>query len=42
MIKAFENLEEDEEDIIDEISSMVGGSVEGYSLPLGDKPKKRY
>ena len=42
-IKAFENLEEDdEEEIIDEISSMVGGSVEGYSLPLGDKPKKRY
>ena len=48
MIKAFAEIDEDEdeiseeEEIIDEISSMVGGSVAGYSLPLGDKPKKRY
>ena len=25
---------------LDELSSMAGGSVEGYSLPLGAKPKK--
>ena len=26
---------------IDEISSMAGGSVQGYSLPLGAKPKRK-
>ena len=26
---------------IEELSSMAGGSVEGYSLPLGAKPKRR-
>jgi len=34
-----EILEEDDE--LEEISSMAGGSVEGYSLPLGAKPRKR-
>jgi len=35
-----EILEEDEEEL-EEISSMAGGSVEGYALPLGAKPRKR-
>ena len=26
---------------IDEISSMAGGSVQGYSLPLGAKPRRK-
>ncbi len=39
ILKAFEDL--DEEETIDEMSSMAGGSVAGYSLPLGAKPKKR-
>ena len=30
-----------EEDEIEEISSMAGGSVEGYALPLGAKKKKK-
>tara|TARA_R100000455_G_scaffold21384_1_gene10847 strand:- start:157 stop:708 length:552 start_codon:yes stop_codon:yes gene_type:complete len=29
------------EEEIEEISSMGGGSVEGYALPLGAKPRKR-
>lgn len=29
------------EEDIEEISSMAGGSVQGYSLPLGAKPKKK-
>jgi len=29
------------EEEIEEISSMAGGSVEGYALPLGAKPRKR-
>ncbi len=29
-----------EEEAVDEISSMAGGSVAGYSLPLGAKPRK--
>ena len=33
-------LEEDEEEI-EEISSMAGGAVAGYSLPLGAKPQRR-
>jgi len=38
----FEWLECDlEDDELEEISSMAGGSVEGYSLPLGAKPRKR-
>ena len=31
----------EEEDELEEISSMAGGSVEGYSLPLAAKPRKR-
>ena len=32
----------EEEENLEEISSMAGGNVEGYSLPLGDKkPKKK-
>ena len=31
----------EEEDELEEISSMAGGSVEGYALPLGAKPRKR-
>ena len=34
-----EILEEEEE--LEEISSMAGGSVQGYALPLGAKPRKR-
>ena len=30
-----------EEDELEEISSMAGGSVQGYALPLGAKPRKR-
>ena len=42
MLEAFADLEEDEdEEIIDEISAMAMGAVAGYSLPLGSKPKKR-
>ena len=26
---------------LDEMSSMAGGSVQGYSLPLGAKPKRK-
>tara|TARA_B100001094_G_scaffold330020_1_gene394190 strand:- start:436 stop:2583 length:2148 start_codon:yes stop_codon:yes gene_type:complete len=32
---------EDNEEEIEEISSMAGGSVEGYAMPLGAKPKKK-
>tara|TARA_R110002020_G_scaffold47280_4_gene134536 strand:- start:795 stop:1784 length:990 start_codon:yes stop_codon:yes gene_type:complete len=42
--KEEENLEEEnlEEENLEEISSMAGGNVEGYSLPLGaKKPKKK-
>ena len=35
-----EILEEQEEEL-EEISSMAGGSVQGYALPLGTKPRKR-
>jgi hypothetical protein len=34
-----EVMEEDEENI-EEISAMAGGAVAGYSLPLGAKPRK--
>ena len=30
-----------EEEELEEISSMAGGSVQGYSLPLGAKPKRK-
>ena len=33
--------EDEDEEIIDEISAMAMGAVAGYSLPLGSKPKKR-
>ena len=38
----FDMVEEviDEEEKVEEISSMAGGSVAGYSLPLGAKPRK--
>jgi cytidyltransferase-like protein len=39
--KSAPPLGEDNEDEIEEISSMAGGSVEGYALPLGAKPKKK-
>ncbi len=32
---------EGDEDEIEEISSVAGGSVEGYAMPLGAKPKKK-
>jgi ribosomal protein L17 len=35
----IDEIEEDEENL-EEISSMAGGSVQGYSLPLGAKKKK--
>ena len=31
----------EEEGELEEISSMAGGSVQGYALPLGAKPRKR-
>jgi len=35
-----EEVMEEEEEPVEEISSMAGGSVAGYSLPLGAKPRK--
>ena len=35
-----EEVMEEDEDTVEEISSMGGGSVAGYSLPLGAKPRK--
>ncbi len=35
-----EVIDEEEEGTVEEISSMAGGSVAGYSLPLGAKPRK--